>query len=241
MSVRTSIDIASLSAALQRPGIDPRAWVVWAVVLDIAYDAKHGMFADIKLLATGDIETMHIGSDYAGDDYGDYPTLDKDDVVLVAMPEGDAGNGAVFIKRVWSGSHKPPAEFKNASSQEPTDPTEDRTIVVKPGHALRVVARDGATINFEISGTGSFNVKATGSANINIEAAGTVKVESPNVMLGETPGSSVARVGDIGIGSALGVIVPPSLVPLPVLPVPAAPGFVPVTVQLISGADSVKA
>jgi hypothetical protein len=218
-------------------------WLAFAVVEDVAYDADHGMFADIKLLPEGDTATALVGGDYAGDGFGEFVKPGIGHIVLVAMTSGDAGFGPVIIKRVFTGSEKPPPEFKNTSGADAMDATEDPTIVVEPGKTLRVVVRDGAHVSFDVSGDSDFNIKATGNAKVNIEAESTVTVKSPDVKLGTAPGSQVARVGDLTGGVLPPLMVTVGAASFPVIPLTGLPTPVPITVvtTIMSGQPEVTA
>lgn len=239
---RSSVDAARLSNLVARPGIDPRVWIMRAVVLDVAFDAEHGMFADVQYM-NGDKDTCLVGSGYAGNDYGTFVPPEINDIVLVAVPMGDPGEGPVMFARLWSGSERPPREFGDESTSEPTDATKDPTTVVRPGRTLRVVARDGANVRFEVSGSGKVEIRATGQATVEVHAESAVIIDSPDVRLGKTPGQPVARVGDL-----VAITLPPMVVPIvgtagitPVISaaVPPLPTLQAVG-QIVSGAGSVK-
>lgn len=240
MSVRSSMDVGRLAAAVQRPGIDPRVWITYAVVKDIAFDPEHGVFADVQVVPEGDIETCLVGSDYAGSGFGDYDPLHVGDLVLVAISHGDPGTGPVIIKRVFSASAKPPTEFKSTTGSDPTDATNDRVIVVEPNTTLRVIAKQGANVSFEVQDGGAVNITAKGDSTVNVKAEKAVVVDAPDVRLGDTPSQEVARRGDIIIGP--GLVVGPGLAAgSPVLPVPSSAVNPPIVGQIVSGATSVKA
>lgn len=245
MAIRSSIDTGRLSAAASRPGIDPRVWLTLAVVKDVAYDADHGMFADVQMLPEGDLFTCLVGGDYAGNDFGEFAKPGIGHIVLVAVPSGDTGFGPIIIKRIFTGSEKPPKEFQNPNGNVPTDATESPTIVIEPGKTARVIVRDGAHVTFEVSGGSDFNIKATGSAQVNIEAEGSVVVKSPDVKLGTAPGSQVARVGDLtgGVLPPLMVVCAAAGVSVPVVPLTGLPNPAPVTVvtSIMSGQPEVQA
>lgn len=132
-----------LAAALRAPGIDPRLWLTLAVVRELGVDPEHGVFADLSLVPTGDKETALVGSGYTGDGYGVWAPLQKDDLVLVAIPRGDPAMGPVIISRLWSGSEKPPAELGASNG---ADPPTSPVIVVGPGQTLKVICRPGASV-----------------------------------------------------------------------------------------------
>lgn len=226
MTVRTGIDIGRLGAALQRPGIDTRIWLSLAVVEDVAFDADDGMYADVIMQPGGNKETVIIGSDYAGPDYGSYMPLKVSDVILVAVPCGDPGFGPIFLKKIWSKADPPPAEFQNPNGADAMDATNDATTVVEPATTYKIVARRGAKIRLEAQDGCEINLVTTGSGKINITSESTITVNSPDVRLGDSPGAAVARIGDLVIGS----------IPLPS---PAAP--TPFVAQIASGKNGVKA
>lgn len=242
MPVRSSIDAARLAQLASRPGIDPRQWIVKAVVTDVAYDSEHGIFADINFMPDGDIETALVGTAYAGPDFGEYNPLKVDDVVLVAMPLGDPGEGPVIFARLWSATEKPPVEFSAGDSGGET-PTNDPTIRIEDGRTLRIVGKQGANRKIELDGGATYEISATGGsrvvitadtsieitgdAKVDIKSTGPVAVESPQVTLGDAlSGFPIARVGlDFVVTSVGPVVISPGAQVEGIPVVPPTPGL----------------
>lgn len=142
--VSSSIDFSRLSQALMRPGIDPRVWVSYAVlkgepVVDLTVDdGSAGVFVDLILLPTQQQATARVGALYAGNGFGLYAPLHKDDEVLVVAPSGDPAEGLVVTQRLWSPSDPPPA----AVAANP----DDVTLVVEPTKSLRLNVQGGGKV-----------------------------------------------------------------------------------------------
>lgn len=147
--VLSSIDTSRLADAVSRPGIDPRIWVSYAVLISepvIVTDEKdQDIIADIMLLPSGTIETARVGAAYAGDGFGLYAPLHIDDEVLVVAPSGDPDQGLVITQRLWSPAALPPAEAQ-------ANP-EDWTLVVEPDKNLRLNVKGSGNV-YLIADTG---------------------------------------------------------------------------------------
>jgi len=200
MNVRTAISPSDLFKMVQRPGADPRLNIVYGIVVDVGYDADLGMYADVKIQPDGNEETCLVGSNFVQDGGGEWNPLNPGDLVLVAIPMGNPGYGPVLFARVWSASAKPATEFHDENSDDPTQATARRTIVVRGATKYRVRAKEGAQISMEVDGDGVYDITATGKATVNITAETTVTVKAPKVVLGEG-GAGVAREGDVVVGS----------------------------------------
>lgn len=131
-----------MSAAVSRPGIDPRVWITLAVVKDVGFDPKEGCFADVQFQPGGELETCYFGSSYAGGGFGEHNPLKVDDTVLVAIPMGDPGLGPIVISRFNNAGDPPPAEFG-----EGDEPSNDRVLRVEPGRNLRIYVSEGAKVS----------------------------------------------------------------------------------------------
>ena len=131
---RLQPDMARLANALSIPGIDPRIWVSYAYLTSEPYietvDGREDIIADIVLLPSQQEETARVGAIYAGNGFGFYCPLHKDDEVLVVAPSGDPDEGLVITQRLWSPAAPPP--------QEVIDNPEDVTLVVEEGKNLRL-------------------------------------------------------------------------------------------------------
>jgi hypothetical protein len=237
MALRTKLDVGRLSAAVSRPGIDPRLWLTLATVKDVAYDAEFGMYADVQFLPEGDFQTCYIGSEYAGDDFGMFFPPKVDDIVLVAVPEGQPGNGCVLIKRLWHATAKPPAEMGDSTTPEETDASSDPVLVVEANRTLKIIARGGANVRLEVADAGKVQIAATGAAQIEVTGESAIIVNSPDVRIGDTAGNPIARVGDI----VAGMLPSMTTVAGPVTAVPTTPGTIAFVGQIASGKQTVKA
>ena len=148
--MRTSPDVGAMSAAVSRPGIDPRVWLTLAVVSRVGFDADEGPFADVQYQPGGENETALIGSSYAGNEFGDWGDVAEGDTVLVAQPMGDPGNGPVIICRMWNAGDAPFSEMGDGDT-----PTTNRVIRVKPGSKFVVrTSGDGDGIDMRTGGDG---------------------------------------------------------------------------------------
>lgn len=235
--VRSGVDVGRLSAAVARPGIDPRRWVALARVDDVAIDEEAGAFADVTLLPGGEQETVRVPSMYAGADFGAWGGLRAGATVVCVFPDGDPSAGMGVVSAVlWTGAAPPPPELAAGAVGQAADATPNPLIVVEPGATLRVVVRDGASLRVEASGSGTVDVAATGQAAINVSAEQAITITSPDVRLGETPGSEVARRGDLVVVSTPALVAGGN----PVTAV-AGPGGITAVGQIVAGAPSVKA
>jgi hypothetical protein len=140
--VLTSIDVSRLADAVARPGIDPRTWVSYAVLTSEPYfettAGQQDCFVNIYLMPSGVEETARVASVYAGNGFGLWMPLHKDDEVLVCAPSGDPDEGLVVTQRLWSPSDAPP--------QEAADNADDVVLVVEEGRSVRIGVRGGGTV-----------------------------------------------------------------------------------------------
>lgn len=141
--MRTTPDTASMGRGVSYPGIDPRLWISLAVVTELGVDPANGVYADVQLIPSGDLQTCRVGIAYGGPGYGAWFPLAKDDLVVVLFPRGDPAEGPVITSRLWSGSDPPPRELATANGDDP--PTQP-VIVVGEGQTVRIVCRPGATV-----------------------------------------------------------------------------------------------
>lgn len=155
--VSGAIDASRLRALVRGPGVDTRTWVSLAVVLktkvDLAPNAE-GFWVDVLLLPYRQEETAFVGSVYAGDGFGLYVPLEKDDLVEVKFSQGDPEQGLIVGDRLWSSSDKPSADFNDAQG----NPRPDVVLHVKPGSHLHVIAESTSNVTFEVRGTGKVGV-----------------------------------------------------------------------------------
>lgn len=145
-SARSSIDTGRLAAAASRPGIDPRVWVCLAVVVEQVTDPDEGVFVDVKLIPSGDPETVYLGTGYAGGSFGEYSPVREGDTVMVAFPMGDPAYGGVLISRFNDASDPPHADFTGQQRVVRAEPGQNMKLVVSSGAVLQIIVEDGATI-----------------------------------------------------------------------------------------------
>ena len=180
--VTRGIDMARFSNAVSRPGIDPRIWVSYAVLTSEPYietvDGRQDVVVDLTLMPSLQEETARVGSIYAGNGFGFYAPMHKDDEVLVVAPSGDPDAGLVVIQRMWSPADPPPPEI-NASP-------EDVTLVVEEGKNLHLMTMGGGTIYLDALDGGSLTVNVGGTGNVNLN------VDQGKIYLGAEAGTEPA-------------------------------------------------
>jgi hypothetical protein len=108
--VSRAIDVNRLAQAVSRPGIDPRTWYSIAYAVDESVISKKGQFVDVLLSPSLTPVTCYVPADYAGNGFGSYRKVHKDDELLIGIPDGDSNNGGVVEERMWSEIDPPPAE-----------------------------------------------------------------------------------------------------------------------------------
>jgi len=140
--VTRGIDVARLSNAVSRPGIDPRIWVSYGTLLSEPYvetvEGRQDVVVDVLLVPSMQEETARVGTIYAGNGFGFYAPLHEDDEVLVLAPSGDPDEGLVIAQRLWSPADPPPSELSTN--------TEDVTLVVEPEKNLRITVKGGGNV-----------------------------------------------------------------------------------------------
>jgi len=210
--VTRGIDMARFSNAVSRPGIDPRIWVSYAVLTSEPYietvDGRQDVVVDLVLMPSLQEETARVGSIYAGNGFGFYAPMHKDDEVLVVAPSGDPDAGLVVMQRMWSPADPPPPELK--------ENPEDVTLVIEEGKSLHLMTMGGGTIYLDALDGGSLTVNVEGGGNVNLN------VDQGKVYLGsEGATRGVARLDDTTLNGTLEL----SAVAVPPVP-PAPPGVV---------------
>lgn len=134
--ISTKPDMARVSKAVERPGIDPRVWVCTGYVEALGID-EEGPFVDVTCMPTEEVKPCRLASIYTGPGYGFYFPVEKDDEVLVFAPNGDPNAGLVALPGTWSKSDPPPQDMID----EPTN--------------LHLYAKEGVNINVTVSGGGT--------------------------------------------------------------------------------------
>lgn len=139
-----AIDVGRLSAAVSRPGIDPRTWVSLAIVKAIHVDPDEGVFIDVMIMPSRRLATARLGAEYAGNGFGLYMPLEVDDEILVETPDGNPDTGLIVTRRLHSPSDPPPSEV----STYPTD--------------VLLVAKAGRTVRILLEGDGLCEIRSRG-------------------------------------------------------------------------------
>lgn len=235
--VRTGADVRAMSEATRAPGNDPRINLSFATVDELGYDSEHGIFADVTLLPDGQKETVIVGSDYAGNLFGDWDPIEVGDQVLVGLPRGAANQGPVLLKKIWSSKAKPPSQVQD--SGDSTEPTKDRVLVVKPGQKYKIFVSQGGEADI-VNDTASISVKGAevdvfaGVVNIGDQSARPVahSLEVVNalsglvVLLGVMNGSSPPPVTpwEVAVAAAANTLATTLLTPAILATIPTTKG-----------------
>jgi hypothetical protein len=194
-SRRRGPDAARLSALVARPGIDPRVWLTYARVVQLGYDQNEGIFADVQYLPSGEEDTAFVGTPYAGDGFGMWAPLAVDDIVLVAVPEGDSNTGPTIIARGWNGADKPHANFKAEEQQDGSDvPADDFVLRARPEKKVIVRTSSGGAVVIEVEGDGPCTIRTKGAGEVRIEAEGDGEINL------EGKGAGAVRMKQSGSG-----------------------------------------
>lgn len=128
--VSNALDTSRAGAALARPGMDTRNWLLYAQVTAVKMDEDEGPLVDVLLLPDGDPETVRLGAFYSGPNFGAYFPVEEGDLVIVSIPSGDYDHGGVIVSRVWTPAEPPSDLMKNAP--------DDMAIVVKKDKNMRL-------------------------------------------------------------------------------------------------------
>lgn len=167
--VGSTPDTARLSAAVSRPGIDPRVWCSLAVATGESFvDADHGVFVEVKLLPSGEEYNCRVSSEYAGVGFGFYSKIHKDDELVVLIPMGDPAEGCLVVARLWSASDTPPSELSDTGENEVV-------LVVEKDKTLRLIT--------------------SGEGKVFIKSEDTVTLECDKVRLGEEEADEKLIIG----------------------------------------------
>lgn len=177
---RKALDPNRMGASMQRGGIDPRRWLVWAVVVDLGFDPKQGMFADVKFLDDGTEETAFISGPYVGTQCGLYFPMDIDDRVLVAIPNGDPNAGPCIIARAWNAGDPPAAEMGTGD-----EPIKNVVMKLKQAVDYLMILQNG---NWDVKmGSGKISFQTTGDLVAELKDA--ILKTSGKAYLGDTVGA----------------------------------------------------
>lgn len=149
---------------VRSPGIDTRYWIKLAHVDNVVVDPEEGVFADVTLQPESQTVTAFVGSPYAGDGFGFYAPIQVDDLVLVAIPDGETDAGSWVISRAWNSADKPLAE----SMGETQTPESGASGQYEAGELVALRNKRDTNLKLVTSGTGKVTVQAEGSGEIKI-------------------------------------------------------------------------
>lgn len=149
---------------VRSPGIDTRYWIKLAHVDNVVVDPEEGVFADVTLQPESQTVTAFVGSPYAGDGFGFYAPIQVDDLVLVAIPDGETDAGSWVISRAWNSADKPLAE----SMGETRTPESGAPGQYEAGELVALRNKRDTNLKLVTSGTGKVTVQAEGSGEIKI-------------------------------------------------------------------------
>jgi hypothetical protein len=173
--VSGKMDVGRLSAALARPGMDTRIWVSAAVAMGEAQvDPKFGVFVDVTLIPSGEEYTARVPADYAGNGFGFYAKIHKDDDLVVVVPYGDAAEGVVVVARLWTAADLPPALAQSSP--------EDLILVVEKDKNLRVAVQGQGKVFVETAGQ-TVSVKTNGGKVLLDSGGGDVMLGADGLLV----------------------------------------------------------
>jgi hypothetical protein len=110
------------------------------------YDQKRGnVLVDVMLLPTGETYTAVVSSLYAGDGFGFYARIHKDDDLGVDIPSGDPRQGLIVSKRLWCKAGPPPTEIGTDEDEVMLIVEKDKNLRLKVSGSGKVVI-DSPTI-----------------------------------------------------------------------------------------------
>lgn len=166
------------AAPQARPGADARSWVTIGVVKELGWDptpvagVSGGLFADVQMQPSGDIETCYVGVPYAGGGFGAWWPLEIDDTVIVVIPNGDSGYGPVIVGRFWNSGDLPPTSSDEdwAPGASALEPPADAVIRMKSGRAYKLRS-SGASIDIRVEDSGDLVVENVGSGKVKLGLA----------------------------------------------------------------------
>lgn len=175
------LDMGRLRQLTSGPGTDTRYMLVLAVVDKVVVDPREGIFCDISFLPMEEPETAQLGVPYAGNGFGFYFPVEEDDIVLVAIPDGDPGAGPVIISRIWNAADKPIAESAGAADPDigpgQYRPSGDVILKTKSGASFKTLISGGGNAETAVTGGGKIGLSTSGGGHVEINAAGGAVVK----------------------------------------------------------------
>lgn len=169
-----SIDVARMSKAAERPGVDPRIWFAKAIVTEIGIDTtegNQGKYADVILVPDGTPDTVFLGSPYAGNQYGMHFPVNVGSRVVIMYGMGDPGDGGVIMGQ-W---HSPTAPPNPELVGEDGEFTQNVVLRIAPGQQL-IIRTSGAGDEVNI------HVEGGGDVITTVQDGGQIKMGDGNVV-----------------------------------------------------------
>lgn len=162
--IRKSIDMQRLREAVKGPGADTRTWASVAIASgDQWTDEKlKATFVDVTLEPSGIEVGARIAKPYAGAGFGMQLPVYAGDEVVVVIPSGDLGNGAIVVGRLTGGESQEPDEAMSGPG--------DVTWYVEDGKRF-VMATRGKVCSLMFD-DGTVSLVNAGGSSVTLDGAG---------------------------------------------------------------------
>jgi hypothetical protein len=172
-----------------------------------------GVFADVKLVPSGETLTCFVGMPAAGSGSGAWFPPEVGETVLVAVPGGDPGHGPVIVSRFWSMDRLPPdpTDLDWADGATSLEPPTDIVVRARPGQSIKIRG-SGANLDLRVEGTGDVVVENLGTGTVKLGLAETAEPLAKAKATAAALGAFVELLATLpvplpALGSAL--VVPP--------------------------------
>lgn len=162
--IRKRLDMQRMREAMKGPGADTRTWASVAIASGEQWtdETLKATFVDVTLEPSGLELGARIAKPYAGSGFGMQFPVHAGDEVVVIIPSGDLGNGAIVVGRLTSGVAQEPDEAMS-------DPS-DVTWYVEDGKRF-VVATRGKVCSLTFD-DGTVSLVNAGGSSVTLDGAG---------------------------------------------------------------------